>query len=86
MSGTRGLDIVSNAADVLGMGVVRGMKGAGRVCDMCMCLARGGVGGEESERIKGLGLGFSNRVGTGGVLAVHLYLGGGGAVAQVGSG
>ena len=26
--------------------VVRGMRGVGRVCEMCMCLARGGVGGE----------------------------------------
>ena len=29
--------------DVLEMSVVRGV---GEVCDMCMCLARGNVGGE----------------------------------------
>ena len=26
---------------------------------MCMCLARGGVGGEGGEGIRGLGLGFT---------------------------
>ena len=26
--------------------VVRGMRGVGEVCEMCMCLARDGVGGE----------------------------------------
>ena len=31
---------------MLVMSVVRGMRGVGGVCDMCMCLARGGVGGE----------------------------------------
>ena len=40
VGGTRG------SADVLWMSVVRGMKGVGRVCEMYMCLARGGVGGE----------------------------------------
>ena len=30
----------------LWMSVVRGMRGVGVVCEMCMCLARGGVGGE----------------------------------------
>ena len=39
--GTRGSGIVSSAADVLGMSVVRGMRGVG---GMCMCLARGGRG------------------------------------------
>ena len=43
---TRGSGIVSSAADVLWMSVVRGMSGVGGVCEMCMCLARGGVGGE----------------------------------------
>ena len=42
---------------------------------MCMCLARGGVGG---EWIIGLGLGFTNPVGTRGVLDVCLCLGCGG--------
>ena len=45
MCGTRGSGIVSNAADVLWMSVVRGMRGVGRVCEMYMCLARGGVVG-----------------------------------------
>ena len=33
-----------------------------------MCLARGGVGGEAGEWMRELGLGFTNPVGTGGVL------------------
>ena len=49
VGGTRGLGIVSNAADVLCMSVVRGMRGVGGECEMCMCLARGGVGGVMSE-------------------------------------
>ena len=32
---------------------------------MCMCLTRGGVGGEESEWMRGLVLGLTNPVGTG---------------------
>ena len=35
----------------------------------------GGVGGEEGERMSGLGLGFTNPVGKGGVLDVSLCLG-----------
>ena len=50
---TRGSGIVSSAADVLWMSVVRGMRGVGGVCEMCMCLARGGVVG---EWMRGLGL------------------------------
>ena len=38
---TRGSGIVSSAADVLWMSVVRGLRGIGGVCEMCMCLARG---------------------------------------------
>ena len=38
--------IVSSAADVVGMGVVRGMRGACGVYEMCMCLARCGFGSE----------------------------------------
>ena len=34
--------VVLVAADVQGMSVVRGMRGVGGVCEMCMCLARGG--------------------------------------------
>ena len=39
MSGTRGSVVLSSTGDVL----VRGVDG---VCDMCMCLARGGAGVE----------------------------------------
>ena len=46
VGGTRGSDIVSNAADVLGISVVYEMKGVG---EMCMRLSRGGVGDEEGE-------------------------------------
>ena len=42
---------------------------------MCMCLARGGVGGEWMRR---LDLGFINPVGIGGVLDVCLCFGCGG--------
>ena len=48
---SRGSRIVSSTANVLGMSVVCGIKGVGGVCEMCMCLARGGVGGEGVERI-----------------------------------
>ena len=34
----------------------------------CVCLARGGVGGKGGQWIRGLGLGFTNPVETGGVL------------------
>ena len=43
MGGTRGSGIVSSAAEVLWMSVVRVVRG---VCGMCMCMARRGVGGE----------------------------------------
>ena len=43
---------------------------------MCMCLARGGVGGEGGEWMRGLGLGFTN--GNRGVLDVCLCFGCGG--------
>ena len=36
MSGTRGSGVLSSTGDVL-------VRGVGGVCDMCMCLARGGV-------------------------------------------
>ena len=93
MSGTRDSGVLSSTGDVLEMSVARGVGG---VCDMCMCLARGGVGGEGGEWIRGLGLGFTNPVGTGGVLDVCLCFGCGGvggvggegvgAWARVGSG
>ena len=47
VGGTHGSGIVlSSAVDVLWMRVVRGMRGVGEVYEMCMCLARGGVGRE----------------------------------------
>ena len=42
VAGTRRSGIVFSAADVLGMSVVRGMRGVGGVCEMCTCLAWGG--------------------------------------------
>ena len=41
-----GSGVVCNTADVLWMSVVHGMREVGEVGEMCMCLARGGVGGE----------------------------------------
>ena len=64
MCGTLGSGVLSNTGDVLEMSVVRGVGG---VCDMYMCLARGGVGGEGGEC-----LGFTNPVGTGRVLDMCL--------------
>ena len=43
MGCTRGSGVLPSAGDVLEMSVVRGVGG---VCDMSMCLARSGVGGE----------------------------------------
>ena len=59
MSGTRGSGVLSSTGDVL-------VRGVGGVCDMCMCLARGG------------GLGFTNPLGTGGALDMCLCFGCGG--------
>ena len=67
MSGTRGSGVLSSTCDVLEMSVVRGVGG---VCDMCMCLARGGVVGEGGAWMRELGLGFTNPVGTGGHVSV----------------
>ena len=39
MSGTRGSGVLSSTGDVL-------VRGVGGVCDMCMSLAQGGVGGK----------------------------------------
>ena len=44
MGGTLGAGSVSSEADVLGMNVVRGMRGVGGVGAMCM--ARGSVEGK----------------------------------------
>ena len=62
MSGTRGSGVLSSTGNVL-------LRGVGGVCDMCMCLARGGVG---AEWMRELGLGFTNPVGTGGMLDMCL--------------
>ena len=43
VDGTHGSGIVSSAADMLGMSVVRGMRVVGVVCEMCMYLVRSGV-------------------------------------------
>ena len=53
VSGTRGSGVLSSTGDVL-------VRGVGGVCDMCTCLARGGVGGEGGEWMRELGLGFTN--------------------------
>ena len=74
MSGTRGSGVLSSTGDVLEMSVVRYV---GRVCDMCMHLARGGVDGEGGEWMREFGLGFTNHVGTGGVLDMCLCFGSG---------
>ena len=46
MAGIRGSGVLSSTGEMLQMNVVRGV---GRVCDMGMCLAWGGVGGERGE-------------------------------------
>ena len=74
-NGTRGSGVVSSTADVLWMSVVRGMRGVGVVCEMCLCLARV-VLVERGEWMKGLGLGFSNPLGTERVLDLCLGCGG----------
>ena len=73
----------SSAGDVLEMSMV---KGVGGVCDMCMYLARNGVGGVGGKWVRGLGLGFTNPGGTWGsgicfyvfVAVVWVVLGAGG--------
>ena len=68
VGGTRGSGILSSAADVLWISVVRGMKGVGEVCEMC--LARGGVGGEDERIGFGLYLSCQNRESFG---RVHVF-------------
>ena len=80
MSATRGSGVLPSTGDVLKMSVVRGVGG---VCDMCM--PRGGVDGEGGERMRELGLGFTNPVGTG-VLDIVCAMVSVGCVVWVGSG
>ena len=74
MSGTRGSGILSSTGDVLEMSVVRGVGG---VCDMCMCLALGGVGGKGGDEWR-IGFGLYQSCGDRGVLDVCLCFGCGG--------
>ena len=60
MSGTRGSGVLSSTGDVL-------VRGVGGVCDMCMCLARDGVGAVGGEWVGGLDKG---RERWGGVMSV----------------
>ena len=69
LGGTRGSEIVSSTADVLGMSEVCGMRGVGGVCEMCM-FGSGRRGRRGVEWMRELGLGFTNPVGPGGVLDV----------------
>ena len=66
---------MSSTVDVLEMSVLGGVGG---VCEMRMCLTRGGVGGEGGEWMRELGLGFTHPVGTWGVLDMCLCFGCGG--------
>ena len=75
MGGTCGSGVLSSAADVLEMSVVRGIGG---VCDMCMCLARGVV--------RGLGLAVTNPGGTWGKWDMCFGCGGGGVGGRLGPG
>ena len=61
----RGSGVLSSTGDVL-------VRGVGGVCDMCMCLARGSVGGEGGEWMRELSFGFTNQVGTRGVGVGHV--------------
>ena len=45
--GTHGSGIVSSAAAMLWMSVVRGMRGVGGVCELCMCFSSGRHGWRE---------------------------------------
>ena len=69
ISCTRGSGVLSSTGDVLEMSVVGGVDG---VCDICMCLARGGMGGEGGEWMRELGFGFTNHEREGGVLDMCL--------------
>ena len=60
MSGTCGSGVLSSTGDML-------VKGVGGVCDMCMCLAQGGLGGVGGEWVGGLDQGQER---WGGVMSV----------------
>ena len=57
-----------------GVGEGGGVIVVSAVCEMCMCLAQGSVEGEGGKWMRGLGLGFTNPVGTGGVLDMCMCL------------
>ena len=73
VGGIRGSGIVSSAANVLWMSVVRGMRAVGGVCEMCMCLGRSWW--RRGNWMRGLSLGFTNPVESVGVLDVCLCFG-----------
>ena len=54
------------------------VRGAGGVCDICMCLARGGLGVVGGEWMTGFDLGFTNFGGTWGKWDMCLWFGCGG--------
>ena len=72
--------VLASAGDVLEISVVRGVGG---VYDMCMCLARGGVGGVGGELVTRLGLGFTKSGGTWGKWDMCLCFGCAGVVSVV---
>ena len=56
LGGTCGSRFAFISDDVLEMSFVRGVRDVGELCEMCMCLALGWVGG---VGVKGLALGLS---------------------------
>ena len=49
MGGTRGSGVVSSADNVLEMSEVRGLRGVGGVCEICICIAGSRVRGVVGE-------------------------------------
>ena len=75
MGGTRGSGIVSSSFDVIGLTCgVWDNRSWWSVCNLYV-FGLGGVRGEMGEWMRGLDLGFTNPVGTVGVLDVCLCLG-----------
>ena len=70
VGGIRGSGILSSVADV------RGMRGVGGVCGHVYVFGSVRCGRRVGGWMRGLGLGFTNPVGTGGVLDVCLGCGG----------